>query len=485
MERQRNAAKLGLAAKIILNSFPHGPTSMSPRDPYSRHGDLVREPPATLWQAVPYVGPGFILSASIVGSGELIATTTLGAEVGFIALWVILLGCLVKVALQIEFGRHTILHGTTVIEALNAMPGPSWRGVRWGLWLWLTVWPLKLLQMGGIVGTVAVLMELMLPLNQWLDGWGIIAWAWIMSLGVAWLVSAESYKGIEKTCIVFLVLFTVLTLASVAMLAWTPYALQWSDIASGLTFELPRGGLMLAVVGAFGLIGVGGDEVMQYTYWLLEKGYAAYTGPRDDTPEWRSRALGWIKVMQLDALLSMVAYTVVTIAFYLLGAAVLHARGEVPANDELVGVLQTMYTESLGRWASWVFLIGAWIVLVSTLFSALAAWARNFADALAHFSSGDFRNPVWRRLAVKSLTWGFAIVWALIFLCYQAPVTMVQLGGVAASFILLLVVVMAIWFRWFDTPRGLIPSRFYDGALVVSCLSITAIAIYSVIKLFL
>jgi hypothetical protein len=242
---------------------------------------------------------------------------------------------------------------------------------------------------------------------------------------------------------------------------------------------------MLAVIGAFGLIGVGGDEVLQYTYWLLEKGYAAYAGPRDDTPEWRRRALGWIKVMQLDALLSMVAYTVVTLAFYLLGAAVLHARGEAPANAELVGVLETMYTESLGPWASWVFLVGAWVVLVSTLFSALAAWARNFADALAHISGADFRDPVWRRRAVKSLTWGFAIVWALIFVCYRAPVTMVQLGGVAASLILMLVVVMAIWFRWFDTPRRLRPSLFYDAALIISCGCITLIAIYSLAKIFL
>ena len=60
-------------------------------DPYSLDPSLVREPPDTLWECLPYVGPGFVLSASIVGSGELIATTVLGAEAGFVALWVILL----------------------------------------------------------------------------------------------------------------------------------------------------------------------------------------------------------------------------------------------------------------------------------------------------------------------------------------------------------------------------------------------------------
>ena len=446
---------------------------MSPHDSYSQRGDLVREPPATLWGAIPYVGPGFILSASIVGSGELIATTTLGAEVGFVALWVILFGCLVKVALQLEFGRHTILHGTTAIEALNLMPGPSFRGIRWSLWWWLAIWPLKLLQMGGIVGAVAALMVLIVPQV------GIVGWSWIMAILVAVMVSREGYKGIEHTCILFLALFSILTLISVAVLQWTPYAITWPQVASGLELQLPQGAAMLAVIGAFGLTGVGGDEVMQYTYWLIEKGYAAYTGPPEETPAWRARARGWIRVMQLDAILSMVAYTIVTVAFYLLGAAVLHARGEVPAKDQLVATLQTMYTETLGPWASWIFIAGAWVVLFSTLFSALAAWARTFADALAHLFGFSFRQAGPRRRAVKLLTWGFAMTWAAIFLVYRDMVTMVFLGGVATTLLLLLVVVTAVWFRWFDTPRELAPSWIYDVALVTSCVSISLFAIYT------
>jgi manganese transport protein len=46
------------------------------------------------------LGPGFVLTASIVGSAELIATTALGAKAGYVALWVILLTCAVNVALQ-------------------------------------------------------------------------------------------------------------------------------------------------------------------------------------------------------------------------------------------------------------------------------------------------------------------------------------------------------------------------------------------------
>ena len=42
--------------------------------------------------------------------------------------------------------------------------------------------------------------------------------------------------------------------------------------------------LLLVAMGAFGITGVGGDEIMAYNYWLIEKGYAAFTGPRDESP---------------------------------------------------------------------------------------------------------------------------------------------------------------------------------------------------------
>jgi manganese transport protein len=455
---------------------------MSKHNPYSATGDHVREPPANFWQAIPYVGPGFILSASIVGSGELIATTTLGANVGYVALWAILLGCLVKVAIQLEFGRYAILEGATAVEGMSRVPGPRGKRINWLICLWLGVWPLKLLQMGGIVGAVAQVLSIAWPRG---DSWPVIAplaWCWILAIGVALLVSLEGYRAIERTCIVLLALFTLLTLVSVGVLQWTPYAIEWSQLASGFQFALPKeSALLFLVVGSFGLTGVGGDEVMQYTYWLHEKGYAAYTGPRDDSAEWRVRARGWIRVMQLDALLSMVAYTIVTAAFYVLGAAVLHARGEVPEGKNLVATLSTMYTETLGPWSAWVFLAGAFIVLFSTLYSALAAWARVFADALAHIVGFSFREARPRRIATFWLTWGFAIVWAALCHLNLNQVTMVMWGGVATSIILLLVVVAAVWFRWFGTRREMAPGLLFDGALVVSCLSIAAFAVYLVV----
>jgi Mn2+/Fe2+ NRAMP family transporter len=61
------------------------------KDNYVITESSIKEPPVGIFKSLRFLGPGFILSASIVGSGELIATTALGAKAGFTAFWVIIL----------------------------------------------------------------------------------------------------------------------------------------------------------------------------------------------------------------------------------------------------------------------------------------------------------------------------------------------------------------------------------------------------------
>lgn len=120
---------------------------------------------------------------------------------------------------------------------------------------------------------------------------------------------------------------------------------------------------------------------MMYNYWLLEKGYASKTGPRDGSDAWVKRSKGWTRIMYADALLAMVAYTIVTVAFYLLGAAILHGQGLVPESSEIIETLSRMYTDTLGMGAENVFLVGAFVVLFSTLLDGCGKLSRFFSPA--------------------------------------------------------------------------------------------------------
>jgi Mn2+/Fe2+ NRAMP family transporter len=277
--------------------------------------------------------------------------------------------------------------------------------------------------------------------------------------------------------------FTIFTLASLFSLQYTSYAINWPQLQEGLGFRLPPAMVGVAVA-AFGITGVGGDEIMYYNYWCLEKGYAAYTGSYQDTPQWEHRARGWIKVMYIDALLAMVVYTTVTAAFYLLGAAVLHAKGSIPEGYAMVETLSEMYTESLGDWAKPAFLLGALVVLYSTLFTAAAAWIRIFSDNFGQLGWVNFYNPDSRKKVMAWLAWIFPATWTVLFLFIQLPVLMVLIGGFVTSILLLLVVYAAIHFRYKRLPVSLQPGKGYDATFWLSAIVIVLTALYGIVQVF-
>ena len=431
------------------------------------------DPPRTLAGQFKYLGPGFIMSAAIVGSGELIATTTLGAKAGFVTFWVIIVSCLVKVALQLEFGKNAIYTGTFTMYNFNRLPGRKWGRAHWSIWLWLSLQGLKLLQVGGIIGGVAIVLNMAFPAIS------VNMWALLSALITALLVYRGYYAPIEKGSLVMIVLFSSVVLLSLGLLQGTPFAIGWEDIQEGLSFRLPPEAVAVAF-GAFGITGVGGDEIMYYNYWCIEKGYAAYAGPNDDTPAWAARAKGWIRVMYLDALLSMVVYTVVTAAFYLLGAAVLHRSGEVPEGYRMIAVLSRIFTETLGPWAETLFLVGAFTALYSTLFTATASWARVWGDAFGQLGWLKFDTVEERRRSIALFSWIFPFAWCAFFLFFQSPVMMVILGGIATSVLLLLIVWVAWVYRYRELPQSLTPSRLYDVFFWLSVASILVVSGYGV-----
>lgn len=448
-------------------------------NPYVITEASAEEPPAHWWQRLKFLGPGFILSASIVGSGELIMTTKLGAEAGFVCLWVVLISCLIKVAVQLEFGKHAIYSGETTFAAFNKLPGPKIGRGNWTIWTWLLLMVLKFLQVGGIVGGVAILLNMAVP--EISDR----VWAPILAVSVSLIVFRGYYKPIEKISLVMIGAFTVLTLMSVFMLQKTPFAVSWDDIGSGLSFHLPAVYVAVAL-GAFGITGVGGDEVMMYNYWLLEKGYAAKAGPRGENPSpaWTHRAKGWIRIMYLDAILAMVAYTVVTAAFYVLGAAVLNAQELDLEKANIVESLSRMYTDTLGEGAKGAFLAGAFVVLYSTLLSALAGWTRLFSDALGQVTKLEFADVKTRTRLIAILAWVIPMLWCAVYLFFKDPGRMVMLGGIATAVILLIVLFAAFHFRFKRLPPELKPSWVYDGAFWLSALAIVGVGVYSLWKAF-
>lgn len=444
-------------------------------DNYLINHGTIKEPPTSFVGRLRLLGPGFILSASIVGSGELIATTTLGAKAGFIALWIIILSCLVKVAIQLEFGKHTIVSGETAMEAMGKLPGPRIGKAKWSVVLIFFLMILKVVQLGGMIGSTAIVLDLLVP--------GLPVTAWVA--GIAVVTSLLIYKGyylvIEKVSLFMIAMFTVFTFLAVYALAYTPYDFSIAEVLKSQSITLSPQVIAVAI-GAFGITGVASDEIIAYNYWCREKGYAAYAGPQEDDEEWRRRAKGWIRVMYLDATLAMVVYTIVTALFYVLGASVLHEMGITPEGNEVIETLSLIYTESLGTGVRVIYLVGALFVLASSLLATNAAWTRIYADIFGQLGWLEFRNPSKRGMIVAILAWIFPVTWAVTYLFIALPVTMILTGGFVGSFMLLLIVFAGVHFRY-ARKQFFAPSLLYDTALWISIISIASVAVYGWVNL--
>lgn len=504
----------------------------------------VETPPTSILGILSRLGPGLIIAGSIVGSGELIGTTKTGAQAGFWLLWLIVVGCIIKVFVQVELGRDAIVRGKTTLDALSEVPGPAIRGhANWLIWYFFLMFFASIGQLGGIVGGVGQSMALSFPLTAhgresnkrmnvdteltvtnaeislalaktkegdksaeeahqklvakrdelerrkkgfeatpfqefyWTDD---KLWAVIIAILTSILLVVGRYRMIENVTTAMVASFTLMTALTVIMLQWNPwFSISWQDLVNGFSFRLappsPAAGQAAAnslttALKTFGVIGVGASELISYPYWCIEKGYARFTGKRDDSNDWGARARGWMNVMRWDAWCSMLIYTTATVAFYLLGAAVLKRTNLDPKDDSLMRTLNVMYEPVFGAWSQWLFLIGAFAVLYSTYFVANAGHSRVFSDAL-RVAGLAAKSDESHRSRITFLSGFLPLLCVVVFLLMpKAPDQLVLFSGMMQAIMLPMLSVAALYFRYFRNDRRVSPGIVWDICLWVSTL---------------
>jgi hypothetical protein len=274
--------------------------------------------------------------------------------------------------------------------------------------------------------------------------------------------------------------------ASVLILQWTSFRIRWTDLEGGFELAIPSAAVALAF-SAFGITGVGASELVAYPYWCIEKGYARFAGSRTEEPAWAHRARGWVRVMQLDAWLSMVVFTVATVAFYLLGAAVLHPQKLDPKGPEMIPTLSRMYLQPLvGTPLAWLrpfttvgFLLGAWAVLFKTLYVATAANSRLTADFLNLAGVWHPAGPADRRRMVNIFCVGYPILALGLYYAFREPQNLIKAGGIAQALMLPFIAGATIYLRRRDSDPRVGPSRLSDLLTAIAFFAISAVALYS------
>ena len=423
------------------------------RDAYTQPEGAERAPPETVWSRIRHLGPGLIVSASIVGSGEIILTASLGAAVGFGMLWWVLLSCWSKSIVQAELTRYVVVSGDTYIRALNRIPGrlPGPKGpVAWPVFVGLLAFIPGLTGLGGLMGGAALAVVLIFP--ELSSAWVVAG----LALLIAILLSTGRYRRLEQVLIPLVFIFTLTTLVCLGLMQSTDRAVTMSDIASGLQFEFDSTFAVLALA-VYGYTGVNSAEISAYTYWCVEKGYPARVGKPSAGDDYVGRAQGWLSVLHLDVRLTLLLITIATLPFYCLGAGVLHPAGEVPSGTETISVLSQMFTETIGPGAFWLFALGAFCILFSSSVSGVAAGARYIPDYLMELGFLDRDRLDVRKKIIRTYGLLVPFVGLAFYLGFQQPVLMVTIAACFGALMLPLQCFMAIYLGERTLPAELKP----------------------------
>ena len=454
-------------------------------------------------------GPGLILAASIVGTGELINTTGLGAKAGFALLWLILLSCVIKVFVQVELGRYAITHGKTTLAAFDTLPGPR-LGTSWICWLWLIMMLITQAQIAAMEGTVGQAAHMAFPRR--LAGHGRAAGEHGPVMGHVpghaagvflgrhdqrWRRSCSCFPAaidrLEKITTMLVAAVTLFTVASVVILQWTSVpdhaCPTWSK---RLHLRLSRHRAGPGVLGLRdhrrGGLGAGRLSLLVHREGLCARGRTPDRGRRLGPPR-----RGWIRVMQLDAWFSMVVFTIATVAFYLLGAAVLHPQGLDPRGSEMIPTLSQMYIASAGRNAACRPAIvhagglparapGPCCSRRSTSPRPPTAGSRPTSST----SSGIWRHSRPRRTgtdrsrssACSIRSWPWASITPS-----ASPRALIKAGGIAQALMLPLIAGATLYLRKRDADRRVGPTFLTDILTWLAFFGISAVAVYSVFGL--
>lgn len=464
-------------------SEPVGTGPSVANDPYLLTADKIKEPPKGWGSSVRFLGPGMITSAAVVGSGELITATTLGAEVGFLLLWLVFVSTFVKVAVQIEVARWSISTGQSAIEGYNRVP-PKFAKRGWVSYLAVLMFLQFLTSQAGVISAAGLALALLVPIGGDSPSTASIGfWVLVMVVIAIAIHIANRYEIVEKVSTALVVIVTAAVVVMVFGIQATPFAWTGADFAGGMQFQIAAGAMGVALA-MFGLTGVGAGEITSYSFWCVEKGYAAWTGPNDGSDAWVQRARGWISVMKKDAWVAWVIYTASTAAFYVLGAAVLHPQGLVPEGSEVLTTISRIFTDTIGDWAGVVFLAFAALALYKTILANVPSLSRQVANAIAVFGVFEWSDSKARDRWLRGLMIFQPILWGVLGVVAQSPLLLVIIGGILNALYLVAVSVACLYLSFKETDPRIKDGRAFTGYLLISAAAIFAVGAISLFDIF-
>lgn len=298
------------------------------------------------------LGPGLLLAATGVGGGDLATGSLAGSVVGTAVLWAVLVGAALKYVVTEGLARWQLATGETLIEGIVSRFG------RIPVVVFLVYFLLWTFFVGSAqMSATGVTLHAILPVfDDPTTGkivFGIVAG--LVGLVLVWF---GGYALFERLMRVFIGIMFVTVVATAAML-WP----GTGEVLTGLFVpRIPDAGgegldWTVALIG-----GVGGTlTVLCYGYWLREEGMT----DRDD-----------LKACRLDLATGYTMTAIFGVAMVIVGASVT-VEG---SGASLLVTLSERLDGTIGSFGKWMFLVGTFGAVFSSLLGVWQAVPYLFAD---------------------------------------------------------------------------------------------------------
>ena len=464
------------------------------------------DPPPTLrhgrwWQLLAFFGPGAIIASVTITSGETIWASRQGAMFGYVVVWSLMAGAVMK-AIQVYSGmRFMVLTGHHPMESWAWLPGPrGWCPTLIGL-LSVVCFPFWIAGLAMMMGT----------LSSWIVGLDVTERAnpllhtriWASGFIVFGVTATllQNYGVLEKyqTAIVALLLFS-LGLATIASKpdwlaaltgAVVPRVPPYPDWVLHDYPDIAQRKPWVEVMTFIGAVGGGTYDYLGYLGMLREKawGMLARIGlglprgqvvPVPETPTELAKGRMWLRAPLIDCSCSFTSVVIFAAAFMLLGAVILRPQHLAP--DSLVLLKhQAKFLTSIHPSLLYLYQTGVFMAFFGTILGIYEVYARTTMECLKGMSPRLGAIPLLKvRRAVVAYCGivGLAIAWT-----FEKPLSIVTfpalLGGVLACGLWCFAIVWA--------ERRFLPTvfRMRKGLLVATILAGTAMTTMGAVALWL
>jgi Mn2+/Fe2+ NRAMP family transporter len=301
------------------------------------------------WKVLKLAGPGLVVAATGIGSGDVVAATVGGARYGLLLLWAIAVGAFFKFVLSEGIARWQLATGKTPLEGW-AEYLPGWVRVYFGVYL--VVWTVAV--------TAALTNATGLGIATLTGGRVSQAWGAVLHslFGFAFVLSG-GYQSFEKAMkiLVGVMGFSIL-------------------ICSALTFHDPAGvfhgtfvpaiptGAGLYVLSIVGGIG-GSITMLSYNYWMREE--------QMDGAAWLGYVRGDLGIAYLfTAVFGMAIMMIANQAFHVSGVSITDAQA-VSKMAEMLGAI-------IGGFGVWAYSVGFWAAVFASLLGVWQSIPYLYAD---------------------------------------------------------------------------------------------------------